>query len=113
MNYPPDTLGENLVIDFTESDTYTVNVENEVIFLQSDDSVYILKDTNIFNSIFADPDASLTDGTFYINDNKSLTIVKVTDGQAFVSDYYTKTTAGSTGQTLDDETIADVVVNFT
>ena len=113
MEYLPGTLGENLDISFTEEDLRLSNTDNLIVILQSPESVYILKDTNIFNAIFADPDVSLTNGTFYINDNKSLTIVKVTDGQAFVKDYYTKTIAGSTGQTLNDETIADTIVSFT
>lgn len=113
MDYLPGTLGENLDVNFSEEDLRETNTDNVIVILQSPESVYILKESNVFDSIFADPDASITKGMFYISNNKSLTIVNVTNGQAFIKDYYTKTTAGSTGQTLDSDTVVDSVVNFT
>ncbi len=112
MEWVPGLSGENLDIVFSEEDIREIRTEYNFDFLQSPDSVYILKDANVFSSIYADPDASLTNGSFYIGTNKSLTIVKVTNGQAFIKDYYSNTISGSTGAALINDTAVDVVVNF-
>jgi len=74
---------------------------------------YILNgDSNVFNSIWCDPNTSLNNGTIYFSTGKDLTIIQVNNGQAFIKDYYTKTMAGSSAETLEEETSVDITVSY-
>lgn len=79
----------------------------------SSDEIYILKSaTNLFNSIWCDPDASLSKGRIYIGSEKDLTILNRREGQAYIEDYYSKTLAGSSTEPLIDDGVSDINVVF-
>jgi hypothetical protein len=111
MEWYPDLRGDNIDFDFTESGILKEGLD--FYFLQSTDSVYILKNySNSFTSIWCDNNASLTNGRFYLSTDKDLTIINVKNGQAYVEDYFSKSVAGSTNEKLNHEDITDMVVAF-
>lgn len=113
MEWLPGLQGTNINFDFTENDTWKESSNYDFNFLQSPDSVYILKgDSNIFNSIWCDPGTSLNDGTIYFSTGKDLTIIQISNGQAYIKDYYTKTIAGSSEETLEEETSVDITISY-
>ena len=79
----------------------------------SSDEIYILKSaSNLFNSIWCDPDASLSKGRIYIGSEKDLTILNRREGQVYIEDYYSKTLAGSAKEPLIDDGVSDINVVF-
>lgn len=113
MEWLPGLQGTNINFDFTENDTWEESSNYDFNFLQSPDSVYILKgDSNIFNSIWCDNNTSINNGTIYLSTGKDLTIIQISNGQAYIKDYYTKTIAGSSAETLDEETSVDITVSY-
>ena len=113
MEWSPGLQGNNINFDFTEDDAWEESSNYDFNFLQSLDSVYILKgDSNVFNSIWCDTNTSLNNGTIYISTGKDLTIIQVNDGQAYIKDYYTKTIAGSSAETLEEETSVDITISY-
>ena len=89
------------------------NTTFDFTFLQSPDSVYLLKgSSNNFNSIWCDNNSSINNGTIYISTGKDLTIIQINNGQAYIKDYYTKTLAGSSAETLKEETAIDITVAY-
>jgi len=67
---------------------------------------------NNFNSIWADPSASLTSGRFYLGRPEDLTIIKYANGQVFIEDYYSKTFEGATKDKLKAEDSVDINVTY-
>ena len=113
MEWVPGLQGTDINFDFTEDDTWEESSNYDFNFLQSPDSVYILKgDSNVFNSIWCDANTSLNNGTIYFSTGKDLTIIQVNNGQAYIKDYYTKTLAGSSAETLEEETSVDITVSY-
>ena len=113
MDWVPGLQGSNINFDFIEKDLFEQNITFDFNFLQSPDSVYLLKgDSNVFNSIWCDNNSSINNGTIYISTGKDLTIIQINNGQAYIKDYYTKTLAGSSAETLKEETAVDITVNY-
>lgn len=113
MDWSLGLQGTNINFDFTDKDLFEQSVNFDFSFLQSPDSVYFLKgDSNIFNSIWCDSNSSINEGTIYISTGKDLTIIQINNGQAYIKDYYTKTLAGSSAETLREETAVDITVAY-
>jgi hypothetical protein len=65
---------------------------------------------NNFNSIWADPTASLTNGRFYVGRPEDLHTLSRNGEQVSVENYFSKTVAGSTNDTLDSDDSVDINV---
>ena len=73
----------------------------------------LLKGTsNSFYSVWADETASLTNGRFYIGRTNDLTIIKNTNSQVIIEDYYSTTEKGKTNETLSYTDVIDINVTY-
>lgn len=66
--------------------------------------------SNNFNSIWADPTASLTNGRFYVGRPEDLHILNRKGEQVSIENYFSKTVAGSTNDTLNNDESVDINV---
>jgi hypothetical protein len=67
---------------------------------------------NAFNSIWVDATSSLNSGRLYVGRPEDLTIIKYSNDQAFIEDYYSKTFEGETKETLKAEDSVDINVTY-
>ena len=75
----------------------------------SSDELYILRSSsNVFNSIWCEPNASLYKGRFYLTHAEDFTIVSHSEGRAYMEDYYSTTISGRSEQTLKSNDITDL-----
>jgi hypothetical protein len=96
--------------NFTESG-YTPPAQGEYDFYFGEIiTIYrILKSlSNDFVAIWADSDASLTNGKMYVSSEASFSVVNLET--SIVEDYYTETRAGEAGEVLQGDDIVDINV---
>jgi len=109
-NFDFGQSGDFINLNFTEISTDTSTDFNfgkgTLIF------PILLGTNNNFNSIWVDPTASLTVGRFYLGRPEDLTIIKYKNNQAFIEDYYSKTTKGVTKEVLKAEDSIDINVTY-
>ena len=65
--------------------------------------------TNNFNSIWCDPDSSLSNGKFYTSTNDAISIVNLTSNK--VEDFYTTTNGGQAKEPLISDDIVDINIS--
>ncbi len=117
FNFPTEginTFDFGLTGDFTNFDFTIISDGSTEYNFEFGSGVYIYKifrgSNNNFNSIWADPNASLTSGKFYAGREEDLSIVNNVNEQVYLVDYYSTTVKGSTEDTLTSEDIVDINV---
>ena len=101
-----------VTFNFIDDDLAPEKISYDFDFDFSSKIFNILKgQNNIFNSIWCDPNTSISSGRIYIGSEKDLTIIKLENGQARVEDYFSKIVVGSTNETLEKEDIVDITIN--